>query len=177
MTIETQLRDTRVDALVDQVQFLVDEAEERRRVRETLTELTHDLSPIAGQGMESLARVLTEAEHRGYAGFARSGLGVVDRVVGSFDEDDVEALGDNIVLILETVKEMTQPEIMQMMRSTFHGVSEIEEPAGPPSIFQLLRQMREPQVRLGLARLIVVLRSLGNSQPRDESPPRKEAKR
>ena len=39
--------------------------------------------------------------------------------IETFSKEDVEALGDNIVLILETGKEMTQPEIMQMMQSTF----------------------------------------------------------
>ena len=33
-------------------------------------------------------------------------------MVTSFGEDDVAALGDNVVLILNTLKEMTQPEVM-----------------------------------------------------------------
>ena len=41
--------------------------------------------------------------------------GVVDRIVTGFSEEDVEALGDNVVLILQTVKEMTQPEIMAIL--------------------------------------------------------------
>ena len=112
--------------------------------------------------MDSASRLLAEAEARGYIEFARSGAGVVDRVVTSFSEEDVEALGDNIVLILETVKEMTQPEVMRMMQSTFHEVAEVEDVDGePPGLFALMREMRDPQVRRGLARLIAVLRSMG----------------
>lgn len=162
MTTESLNGDPRLDTIYGQVQFLVDEAEERRRTRAALSELTRDLSPIASQGFETVTRVMTDAEERGYTGFARSSLGVVDKVVTSFSEEDVEALGDNVVLILETVKEMTQPEVMTLLRSTLQNVHDTPEPAEPPSIFSLLGQMREPEVRRGLARLIVFLRGLGN---------------
>jgi len=162
MTAERLQTDPRLDAIYDQVQFLVEEAEERRRTRAALSELTRDLSPIASQGFETVTRVMTDAEERGYTEFARSSLGVVDRVVTSFSEEDVEALGDNVVLILETVKEMTQPEVMSLLRSTLQNVHDTPDPQEPPSIFSLLGQMREPEVRRGLARLIVFLRSLGN---------------
>ena len=162
MTVRALNTDPRLEEIYDQVQFLVEEAEERRRARAALSELTRDLSPIASQGLETMTRIMTDAEGRGYTGFARSSLGVVDRVVTSFSEEDVKALGDNIVLILETVKEMTQPEVMSLLRSTLQNVHDTPEPAEPPSVFSLLGQMREPEVRRGLARLVVFLRGLGN---------------
>ena len=168
--------DRRLELLTDQVQLLVDEAEDRKRLKETYSDFVSDLSPIASQGMDTVTKAMTEAEEKGYIDFARSSIGVVDRVVTSFSEEDVEALGDNIVLILETVKEMTQPELMQMMRSTIHGVGEIEESAVPPSMFALAGQIREPEVRRGLARMIALLRSMGSIQQKD-SKQQKEATR
>jgi hypothetical protein len=165
--------DARLEAMSEQLEMLVAEAEERRALRESLSELTHDLSPMASQGFESMVHFLGEAEAKGYTEFARGSMGVVDRVVTSFDEDDVGALGDNIVLILETVKEMTQPEVMLMLRTTLQNVHDAPEPSGTPSLLDLIRQMREPQVRIGLARLIVFLRSLGSVQI-GESETRKE---
>ena len=164
MTTETLGADARLSDLAESVRFLVEEAEERRRMRQVLSDLTGDLSPIASQGFETVTRAMSEVESRGYADFARSGLGVVDRIVTSFDTDDVEALGDNIVLILETIKEMTQPEVMSLLRSTLQNVHEAEEPSQPPSLMSLLGQMREPEVRRGLYRLLVFLRSLGDVQ-------------
>lgn len=168
--------DRRLELLTDQVQLLVDDAEDRKRLRGTYSELVGDLTPIASQGMDTVTKAMTEAEQKGYIDFARSGIGVVDRVVTSFSEEDVEALGDNIVLILETVKEMTQPELMQMMRSTIHEVGEMEESAVPPSTFALLGQMREPEVRRGLARMITLIRSMGSIKQKD-SEQQKEATR
>ena len=45
--------------------------------------------------------VLAELEHKGYFAFAQGGLHIVDNIVTSFTEEDVERLGDNIVLILQ----------------------------------------------------------------------------
>jgi uncharacterized protein YjgD (DUF1641 family) len=130
----------------------------------SLGELASDATTLAGPAMASLTERLAKLEEHGYLGFARSSLGVVDRVMTSFSEDDVEALGDNVVLILETVKEMTQPEIMTMLRRTAHMVNEPEAvPTEPPSLFALLREMRDPEVRRGLARMLALLRSLSDT--------------
>ena len=162
-TIELLQGDGRLDLMVQQLHFLVTEAEERRRAGQSYSELVRDFTPIASQSMATLSLFLAEAEAHGYVGFARSGMGMVDRVVTSFDEEDVEALGENIVLILETLKEMTQPEVMQMLKSTFSQVNEAEEPDEPPSLLTLLRELRTVEARRGLYRLVVALQSLGAS--------------
>jgi uncharacterized protein YjgD (DUF1641 family) len=166
----------RLEAIERQLDFLITEAEERRRLRESVSELTGDLSPVARQGMESMSRALADAERRGYIDFARGGAEIVDKVVTSFGKEDLDALGDNVVLILETVKEMTQPEIMQMLRSTFLYASEIDETEDPPGLFALLGRLRDPAARRGLYRLIFLLESLGTVRPEDIEK-RKEAQR
>lgn len=176
MTTETLSAEASFEELRLKIEFLVEEAEERRRMRQTLSELTSDLSPIASQGFETVTKAMSQVESRGYTDFARSGLGVVDRIVTSFDSEDVEALGDNVVLILETIKEMTQPEVMSLLRSTLQRVQDAEEPLDPPSLMSLLGQMRQPDVRRGLSRLLVFLRSLGEVQITN-SETRKEAHR
>lgn len=168
--------DQRLHSIEQQLDFLIAEAEERRRLRESISELAGDLSPVARQGMESMSRTLADVEQRGYVAFAKGGLGVVDKVVTSFGKDDLDALGDNVVLILETVKEMTQPEIMQMLRSTFLYASEIDEKEDPPGLLSLLNRLRDPAARRGLYRLIFLLESLGTVRPEDIEK-RKEAQR
>ena len=110
---------------------------------------------------------LEELERRGYFGFAESGLGVVDRVVTSFSQEDIDQLGDNVVLILQTVKEMTQPEVMTMLQRT--AVIVREEGGEDRSLFQLLRQMRDPDIKRGLSRVLNVLAAI--SQTGAEPPP------
>ena len=93
------------------------------------------------------------------------GLGVVDRVVTGFSTEEVEALGDNVVTILHTVKEVTQPEILalaqRMIDALEHQQEVIEhESAEPPSTWALLKKMRDPDVRRGIARALNTLGSV-----------------
>jgi uncharacterized protein YjgD (DUF1641 family) len=129
-----------------------------------ISELVGAASELTGDALTAATGKLGEAHERGYFAFAKGVGGIADRVVTSFTEEDVSALGDNIVLILNTVKDMTQPEIMGMLQRTIHTVQEQEEPSEPPSMIGLLKEMRDPDVRRGLGRLLAVLRSMGQEQ-------------
>jgi uncharacterized protein YjgD (DUF1641 family) len=86
----------------------------------------------------------------------------MDQIVTNFTEEDVRQLGENVVLILQTVKEMTQPEIMQLLSST---ASVMRDEAIPEdvSMLYLLRQMRDPAVKRGLAKTLNVLRTVSEN--------------
>jgi uncharacterized protein YjgD (DUF1641 family) len=140
--------------------------EESIKTLRSLTELGAAISELSEPATEYLTERLDDLEGRGYMAFAKASWGVADRVVTSFTEEDVRALGDNIVLILNTVKEMTQPEIMSMLSRTIHTVQG-DELAEPPSVFALLREMRDPDVRRGLARVLTMLRSVGEPVARN----------
>ena len=67
-----------------------------------------------------------------------------------------------MVLILNTVKDMTQPEIMNFVRNTLLvAESEIEKPVDI-SYTGLMRQVRDPEVRRGLALTMRVLQVVGS---------------
>jgi uncharacterized protein YjgD (DUF1641 family) len=86
---------------------------------------------------------------------------IMDNVVTSFTEEDVNRLGENVVLILNTVKEMTQPEIMNFVHNTLLvAEQELEKPVDI-SYSGLMRQMRDPEVRRGLALTMRVLHVVG----------------
>ncbi len=131
-----------------------------------MLELVETVSGLGKPAMESMTRSLAGLDGRGYFDFARSGVRVVDRVVTGFDESDIEALGDNVVLILETLRDMTQPEVMQMLRRTLASAGG-DEIADPPGLFGLMRLMRKPETRRGLARMIHALDSLGMNTAHD----------
>ena len=125
---------------------------------EGLLGLWEDVSPLSRQAFMKLITLLEEMDRKGYFVFLQGGLNIADQVVTSFTGEDIEQLGDNIVLILQTVKEMTQPEIMTMMRQTAHLVK-TEEPADA-SLINLIRQLNDPAVRRGLAKTLQVLKSV-----------------
>ena len=79
---------------------------------ESAQDFVHDAAPLTKDMMTEATTQLGELERKGYFGFVRQGMYVMDQVVTSFGEEDVKQLGDNVVLILNTVKALTQPEMM-----------------------------------------------------------------
>ena len=125
--------------------------------------LVEDIMPLTGDAFVKVTSSLADLEQRGYFTFAREGIGVLDRVVTTYDEDDIRALGDNIVVILDTVKQMTQPEVMTMLSRTVDSMDETDVESA--SLFKLARQMRDPEIKRGLARLLGMLRTMGAENP------------
>lgn len=126
---------------------------------EGLADLSRELSPLSQDMFLMLMTRLDEMERKGYFSFFQGGMNIMDEIVSNFTEEDVQQLGENVVLILNTVKEMTQPEIMQLMSSTASVMREEDIPEDV-SMFYLMRQMRDPAVKRGLAKTLNVLRTV-----------------
>ena len=138
----------------------------------SFSELGQEITSISGAGVAKLTDVLQTAEDKGYFMFAREGAAIADRIVTNYTEDDVRALGDNVVTILNAVKELTQPEVMALLNRTALTIQEVEDtPMEPPGMLALVKSMRDPQTRRGLARVLSMLHTVGEeSQP---TPPTK----
>ncbi len=129
---------------------------------ESLMDLAQTVGPLSNQAFATATDLLQQAEHKGYFAFAKGGLKIADNIVTSFTEEDVLHLGDNVVLILNTVKDMTQPEILGLVRGIVSDVeAEVAKPVVNVSLLALLGQMRDPQVRRGLALTLRILRVIG----------------
>lgn len=124
-----------------------------------------DLLQIAGPMSKDLFNkaesMLDEADHKGYFTFAKGGMKIMDNIVTSFSEDDIRQLGDNVVLILRTLKQMTQPEVMTFLNQTVTDVGKDTEAPIDISYRSLISQMRDPNVRRGLGMTMRMLRTVG----------------
>ena len=79
---------------------------------ESAMEFIDDVGPLTSGAFLKLLELFDEYERRGYFEFASAGLGVVDRIVTNYSKEDVDALGDNVVHMLDIVKNLTQPEML-----------------------------------------------------------------
>lgn len=129
---------------------------------ESLAELGRDFSPLTQDAFLTLMNRLDEMERKGYFTFMQGGMDILDKVVTSFTEEDVQQLGDNIVLILQTVKEMTQPEIMHLLQNTASVMRE-EEDTEDVSLLSIVRQLNDPAVKRGLSKTLTVLKSVSEN--------------
>jgi len=136
-----------LEALLDQLDAVFD--------------LVETVNPIALEAVTKATTMMDELERKGYFAFGESGLRLVDNVVTSFTKEDVDRLGDNVVLLLNTVKDMTQPEMLTFVRNTLAASEKaLEEPVNT-SLGALLSQLRDPQVRRGLALTLRILKTVG----------------
>lgn len=148
----------KLDLLTEQVALLTEQARQAQERRAEWDELRADVVPLSRDAFLTLMARLDEYERRGYFEFAKGGAEVLDRVVSAFGEDDLHQLGDNIVLMLTTIREMTQPELMRMLRRTALVARE-EEPEDV-SLLQLFKRLNDPAVKRGLDRMLRMLHTV-----------------
>ena len=128
--------------------------------------LAEEANLIGKQVFSSAVEELDQMERKGYFAFAREGWSILDQIVTEFSEEDVRALGDNIVTILRTVRNMTQPEILELANKSLAAIQP-EEELQPESVstWALLRELSDPEVRVGMARMLNLLKVLADQPP------------
>jgi len=146
---------------------VVEVTEDLGRQLESLEDLREDFVPIAHEGMLIAYRKLHELEQLGVIDFLKESAGVFHTIATSFTQEDVKALGDNVVHILHTVRSLTQPEVLELADKAAGALK--ETPAEPLGRIGLLRSFRDPEVRKGLTMFLTVLRELGGETETNDS--------
>ena len=131
---------------------------------EAIMGITDEVELLGKQVFSTAVERLDQMERDGYFSFAREGWGILERVVTEFSDEDVKALGENVVTILTTVRNMTQPEIMAMANNAIGAIQEVPPETKTPSVLSLLREISNPKTRRGMARMINLLQVL-DEQP------------
>jgi uncharacterized protein YjgD (DUF1641 family) len=128
---------------------------------ESLTDLLQTVGPLADDAFGKAVDLLAGLEARGYFTFARGGAKVVDNLVASFSEQELIRMGESLPKIASLVKEITQPQVIDFAQATLADASvELGKPVDV-SYMGLLRQMRSPDVRRGLALTLRLLQVIG----------------
>jgi uncharacterized protein YjgD (DUF1641 family) len=131
---------------------------------ESVMGLTDDVNRIGQEVFNVTVETLDRFEREGYFTFLQEAWKITERIVTEFSEDDVRALGDNIVTILTTVRNMTQPEILSLANNAVEAISAEPTIEDAPSTLKLVRELSNPQVRKGLARMLNVVKVLADHQ-------------
>jgi uncharacterized protein YjgD (DUF1641 family) len=128
--------------------------------------LIDELTPIGMQAFSTAVQTLDRLEREGYFAFAQEGWRIAERVVAEFSEEDVRALGENIVTILKTVRNMTQPEILSLANNAISAINPAEQ-IEEISTLKLIRELGNPRVRRGMARLLNMVKALDDQSNPD----------
>jgi len=104
---------------------------------------------------------LDEFDRKGYFEFIKESQNIIDKIVTSFNKDDVQALGDNVVTILNTVKNLTQPDMLHSINNAVNVYKSLDfEVSNETSILKLLKEMNTPEFKRGMAFLIQFLKNI-----------------
>ena len=124
-----------------------------------------DAKPVGKELFNDTLGKLNEFDQKGYFQFIKELLNVADRVVDHFPEEDVKLLGDNIITILETVKELTQPEMLTAINNAV-GIYKNLDPKDIPqySIWKVMREINTPEIKRGIGFVITFLKKITAEQ-------------
>lgn len=134
---------------------------------ESTKDFLNDAAPLIREYIVDFMAKLDEYDRRGYFEFIKETKNIVDKVVTSFTKEDVKALGDNIVTILKTIKNLTQPDMLQAVNNALQVYKKLNiEVDEKVSIITLLREINSPEARRGFVFALRFLKSLAK-QPQN----------
>ena len=131
---------------------------------ENLRGFVEDFAPVSRQLSLDVMRRLDEFDRKGYFEFLRETTRIADNVVTSFSPKDVRTLADNIVSMLGTVKNLTQPDMLQALNNAVTVYKKLDITVEEDvSLFRLMREINTPEVKRGLAFMMQFLKNLANT--------------
>lgn len=131
---------------------------------ESGNDLIKDLTPIVHQvGLDAIKK-MTEFEEKGYFAFFGEAVKIMDNIVEHFSPEDVTALADNVVSMLETVKGMTQPDMLEAMNNGLLVYKSMEtKDIKEYSLWKAFRAMNSPEMKRSLGFMITFMQKLSKS--------------
>jgi uncharacterized protein YjgD (DUF1641 family) len=134
-------------------------------VLESVNDFLKDVGPIVRQvGLDAISK-LNELEQKGYIDFFRELSKSLENIVTHYKPEDVKALSDNIVFILETIRNLTQPDMLRSFNNALAIYQKLDTKNIPEySIMKALMEFRKPEMRKGIGFMITFLKRL-NEMP------------
>jgi uncharacterized protein YjgD (DUF1641 family) len=137
---------------------------------ESVTDLAKDAAPIVHQmGLEGINQ-MNNLEKRGYFDFTRELFTIIDNIITHFSKEDVRLLAENIVTILETIKNLTQPEMLDAMNNAVSIYNKIEtKDIKEYTLWKAFKEMRSPEMRKGIGFMITFLKNIADEGSTDSA--------
>ncbi|MFZ5495123.1 MAG: DUF1641 domain-containing protein [Verrucomicrobiota bacterium] len=133
---------------------------------ESAREFLADAAPLARQVFSDGLAKMDELDRKGYFAMARELQRALDNVVTEFSVEDVRLLADNLTGILRTVKNLTQPDMLQAINNAVEIYKKVDfDSIEEFSLWKAFREANKPEMRRGLGFLIVFLRNLSAHPP------------
>ncbi len=128
---------------------------------ESMVDLMKDLGPIAKETGYDIIEKFHALEQKGYFEFFKEAIKIIDNIVTHYSVEDVRLLADNIVTIMDTLKNLTQPDMLQAMNNAVNIFKDLDPTNVPEySVWKVMRELNSPEVKRGLGFVITFMKNL-----------------
>lgn len=132
---------------------------------ESTADFLKDASPIMNEMIIDLIRKLNEFDQKGYFEFFAEAGNIIDNIVSHFTREDVKLLAENIAPMLETLKSLTQPEMLKSVNNAVKIFSRMEVDTVPEySIWKLMREMNKPEMKRTIGFMVTFMQSMSQTE-------------
>jgi uncharacterized protein YjgD (DUF1641 family) len=129
-----------------------------------------DAKPLGKEVFSDLLEHLDQFDRKGYFEFLKAMLQLFDTIVTSFTVEDVTLLRENIVSILLTIKNLTQPDMLKSLNNTVSFFQKMDVAVEKDvSLLALMKEFRDPEVRRGIAFLLTFAKNMASVKGNDAS--------
>lgn len=128
---------------------------------EMLIDLTKEIGPMANEAIIDFTKKMALLEEKGYFELVKDFGPVIDNIVIGLKPQDMKDLADNVVLILHTIKDITQPNMLKSIDNAVKMYASIETENIPSySVWRLLREMNSPEMKKAFGFAITFMKNM-----------------
>jgi len=128
---------------------------------QSMDDLAQDLRPLGKEAFQQILETLDQLDRKGYFAFFSEVFKIVDTVVTSFTVDDVRALRENITTILITIKNMTQPEMLNAINNALDFFQKLDmDVTEDISFIKIIKEMNRPEIKRGMFFMLQFMKNI-----------------
>lgn len=128
-------------------------------------DLAKEVGPIFNETIIDVTKKLAEFEEKGYFEFIKNVVPIIDEIVTGLTPQELKDLSDNIMLIIHTVKDLTQPEMLKSIDNAIHVYSSIEtKDVQPYSVWKVMREINTPEMKKALGFGVTFMKNLSKNK-------------
>ncbi len=167
-TAVVELEDQQVEVDMDQVKNLgiklllnINNIADILSLFESSVDFVKDAAPLVRESFIDFTHKLNEIEQKGYFEFFTELSRIIDNVVTHFTAEDVRLLADNINTIIDTFKNLTQPDVMYSVQNAMKVYQSIDIKNAPEySIFKLIREFNKPEMKKAMGIMVLFMKNM-----------------
>ncbi len=132
---------------------------------ESVLDFAEDGGPVAKELFNDTLKKLDEIDRAGYIDFLKSSKSILDNIVTHFSVEDVQSLAENIVTILETIKSLTQPEMLSTLNNVVKVYQNLDaDQVEEYSIWRVMKEINTPEMKKRIGFAMHFLKNVSNEE-------------